>query len=95
MYCEYCKAKFRLKENIINHINIVQEIQTHNFCSKRCKEAWQKDVSESNLRKIIVWDVSSTLGTFYFKRGTEYDYLSPFAIKYSYFSKNLVDLGSS
>jgi hypothetical protein len=68
---------------------MLQDIPTHLFCSKRCKEQWQKDVLDVNLRKIVVWSVNISSGKYHFEKDTEYDYLSPIASKYSYFSKNL------
>ena len=88
MYCDYCKRKFRKIETTVSHINIFQDNPYHLFCSKRCKEAWQKDVFNCSLRKIIVWDIDITTGKCFFKKGAEYEYISPFASKFSFFSEN-------
>lgn len=51
-HCERC-GKYTLQNNVRKHVNITQEVATHYFCSKECKESFCEEVRKKGVNKWI------------------------------------------
>ena len=98
MICEYCGASLkRLGKNVIEHVNVSQPQQRHQFCSLICKESWCLQVQNKKCRLFVMWCIGSYVGRYFFLkrliRVRSPSLLGSMANK-SYFKSNLHEIKS-
>ncbi|MFX0076095.1 MAG: hypothetical protein ACFE96_11670 [Candidatus Hermodarchaeota archaeon] len=53
-------------KKIVEHINISQHQQIHQFCSQSCRDKWCAQLQRKKTRIIVVWSIGSYVGRFFF-----------------------------
>lgn len=67
MICEFCGVSLKSPgKKIVEHINISQPQQSHQFCSQTCKDKWCLQLQKKKSRLIVIWSVGSYVGRYFF-----------------------------